>query len=32
VRRIQERIARLAVLDPRTTDEIVDYGDDGALR
>jgi len=30
VRRIQERIARLPVLDPRTADEIIGYGDDGA--
>ncbi len=32
VRRIQERIARLPLLDPRTADEIVGYGDDGAPR
>jgi len=30
VRRIQARIARLPVLDPRTADEIIGYGDDGA--
>ena len=32
VRRVQERIARLPLLDPRTADEIVGYGDDGAPR
>jgi len=30
VRRIQERVAKLPVLDPRIPDEIVGYGDDGA--
>ena len=30
VRRIQERIARLPVLDPRTANEIIGYDDDGA--
>jgi len=29
VRHIQERIARIPVLDTRTADEIVGYGDDG---
>jgi len=32
VRRIQERIDRLVLLDPRSPDEIVGYGDDGAPR
>ena len=32
VRRIQERIPRLPVFDPRTADEIVNYRDDGAPR
>lgn len=30
VRRIQERVAKLPVLDPRIPDVIVGYGDDGA--
>jgi len=29
VRAVQERIARLPVLDPRTPDEILGYGEDG---
>lgn len=32
VRRIQERVARLAVLDPRPADEIVGYDAHGAPR
>ncbi len=32
VRRIQERLARLLVLDPRTTDDVVGYDDHGAPR
>ena len=29
LRRIQRRVARLPVLDPRTADEIIGYGEDG---
>lgn len=32
VRRIQERLARLPVLDARTSDEILGYDDDGLPR
>jgi antitoxin VapB len=32
VRRIQERLARLPVLDPRPTDELLGYDENGAPR